>query len=123
MRYDRYLYKEWMINHFPFLASLPIKFYEGAPLNASFINRFIYMQLGRIRKNITKSTKQLNYINFYKYRKDIIDYESLRSNIGRLLPYDFENLIFSNDKYYLLLYNLKCLEIIKENFNAIFTNS
>jgi hypothetical protein len=42
----------------------------------------------------------------------------LQKNMKDCLPKEFWRDIFKHRKYYLLLYNLKCLEILQKNFGV-----
>jgi len=122
MRYNRNLYFAEFCRQFPKLASIPLKSYYGKPLNSSRIEQFISKQWNKFNVRILKNNKNVNYIPFVKYTDKILKIKSLQESTKDILPIELHNLIFQNPKYSLLLFNLKCLEILKTNFNVKFTS-
>lgn len=118
MRNSRNLYFQTICHRFPKLASVPFKSYCGAPLNSSKFERYITKQWNRVNVRVLKSDKNVNYIPFLKYTDKIVKIKSLQRNMKGILPVELHNLIFQNSKYSLLLFNLKCLEILKFNFSV-----
>jgi asparagine synthase (glutamine-hydrolysing) len=120
LRENQKLYRKLLREKFPNFSNIPCKPYRGAPLKASFIKRFVAHQQDRVLHYCFGIDKRINKIDLFRYRNQILEPDLLRKNTESLLPFEFTEIIFKNSKYYLLLYNLKCIEIIKNYFDAKF---
>jgi asparagine synthetase B (glutamine-hydrolysing) len=121
MREQRCIYFDWLIRKYPDLASLPCKLYRGAPLNASKTKRFVSLQWDRINHYIFGNRRTANKIDLYRHRRELLDMDRLKKTAA-FLPKEFKEILFRNTSYYLIWYNLRCLDILKTEFGVHLAN-
>jgi asparagine synthase (glutamine-hydrolysing) len=112
MRVDRALYFYWLRRYFPSLADLPCSSMRGAGLSASPCKKWVMHQWDRLLHYGFGINRSVNKIDLSRYSKQLLDL--------KLIPSGFLQWIFSNRRYYFLLYNLKCLEILQSAFGVEF---
>jgi hypothetical protein len=116
MRLDRNLYFYWLQERFPQLASLPCSVYRGASLIDSPTKKFAAHQWDRFIHYFLRRNKGINKIDLFQHRFEILGPDQLKKEMKGLFPIEVEKAIFGKSQYYFLLYNLKCLSILRSGF-------
>jgi asparagine synthetase B (glutamine-hydrolysing) len=112
MRTRRHLYLSEFCRRFPRLASVPLKSYCGAAVNASRTRRLIMNQRDKIEYNVLRIDRRANYIDFRKHMNSLIDHERLMKWSIKILGKKLSDIVFGDNRCALMLYNLRCLELV-----------
>lgn len=118
LRENQKLYRKLIQEKFPDFSNMPCKVYRGSPLQASEFKKFFDLQKDRILYYCLGKNKRINKIDLLRHREQILYPELLRENMKDIIPAELVNKIFKKTKYHFLLYNLKCLEIVRNYFGA-----
>jgi len=117
-RNSRRLYFSWLERHFPGLSALPCSSFRGAPLSASPHLKWLAHQWDRLNHYGFGINRTINKIDLPRFYEQLLEPDQLQSGFASVFPSEFMQRMFGSRRYYFLLYNLKCLEILRLNFGA-----
>ncbi|MFC1462235.1 asparagine synthase-related protein [Verrucomicrobiota bacterium] len=117
-RTGRSAYIGWFVERFPALARLPSKTFCGASLDAGTARRFLARQRSRVERHILHADREMNTIDYLKHCRKLVRPEDMVSCLRGRLPDRYVERLAADRLRGPILYNLKCLTILHENFGV-----
>jgi hypothetical protein len=117
-----FFYRDFFIHWYPKYAALPNSDFRGAPLNASHLHQKIAYHWDHVRMVLTGRYFRANKIDFSHYRDQLLDINGLRDFAVKWLEPEMVEKIVSKEQKLPVLYSLRALQILCENFNITYNH-
>jgi asparagine synthetase B (glutamine-hydrolysing) len=113
-----HFYFQYIKDRYPMLANEPFTIFRGATLSSSKLTKYMTYQYDHARQILTGRYRRANKLDFAKYRKELLDYPSLRSFLSKILEPSQVNIYFSTHPHDQMMHTVKSLQLLCENFDV-----
>jgi hypothetical protein len=121
-RDDAYFYRDFFIHWYPKYAAIPNSDFRGAPLNAGPFQRQIAYHWDHVRMVLTGRYFRANKIDFKRYRNHFLDLNELHKFATKWLEPEMVEKIISKEQKLPVLYSMRALQVLCENFNITYNH-
>jgi asparagine synthetase B (glutamine-hydrolysing) len=111
-------YFQYIKDRYPMIANEPFTIFRGATLSSSKLTKYLTYQYDHARQILTGHYRRANKLDFARYRKELLDYPSLRSFLSKILEPSQVNVYFSSHPHDQMMHTVKSLQILCEHFNV-----
>ncbi len=113
-----HFYFQYIKDRYPLLAKEPFTIFRGATLSSNKLTKYITFQYDHARQILTGHYRRANKLDFARYRKELLDYPSLRNFLAKILEPAQVNTYFSTHPNDQMMHTVKSLQLLCEYFDV-----